>query len=465
MTTLKRRGECLRNRAKKGLFQVFACPRKATTAPPAWLETPGTETGPNLAREGRLAYTATRIGASRRKFPIIEIRLYRVRANLRLGGLKKSNKPLIALLSIGVMIITLAFVGCGGGSSSSTQHAVTTPTPSPTSTAATSTARWIDNQLNVQEFVPSQLSFRAFRRQCPRRLLVKWALLNAVNGVIFDRARDLWVIAEGAEGGVGQEPSTLSEFIVADLSASGARGPSVTIRFSGFGRPSQGVFDTNGDLWVSDYGTDTIYEHSASQLAISGPIVIPNLAPNVQLMSNPALNRLVGMAFDTEGNLWVANSNSTTIFEFDSMGLPTAPGPIDTLTPNVVLSDDGSDSIQAPWAPAFDAARDLWSSNSATPFTVMEFAKRVLGDSGSPVPAVTISPTQVAGFSSLNIPSGITFDNLGGLAIGNIGTVPNSISLFNNAQIAVSGAPLPDVFVYAQNYFLAPTGMVFGPID
>jgi len=35
--------------------------------------------------------------------------------------------------------------------------------------------------------------------------------------------------------------------------------------------------------------------------------------------------------------------------------------------------------------------------------------------SGSPVPAVTISPTQVAGFSSLNTSSGIACDDLGGL--------------------------------------------------
>jgi hypothetical protein len=316
--------------------------------------------------------------------------------------------------------------------------------------------------------VPSQLAIQGVSTPVPQKIIAEGLLLGSVNGVVFDGAGDLWVIVEGADIEPGGEPSSLNEFTVADLSASGDRGPSVSIGFSGFGSPSQGVFDTKGDLWVSDYGTDTIYEYSAAQLAIPGPIVIPNLTPNVQLTSNPALNRPVGMAFDTEGTLWVANDGATTIFEFDSAALPTAPGSIDTLTPNVVLSDDGSGSIQAPWALAFDAAGNLWSSNSATPFTLVEFAKSLLGSSGSPVPAETISPTQVAGFSSLTTPSGIAFDNLGGLAAGNAGTYPGSISLFNNTQIGLSGAPVPDVFFCSQEDFgpfaLVPRGMVFGPI-
>jgi len=386
------------------------------------------------------------------------------------SGLTKVDKP-SALASIGVVIMALGFVGCGGGSSSSTQHAAVTtpmptpsPTPTPTPTPAINAALWVASQQNVQEFLPSQLAIQGVSNQAPHKSTAYG--VGQVNGVIFDGAGDLWVIAGPRGTGIGIIRASISEFTVADLSASGNQGPSVSIGFSGFGGPSQGVFDTKGDLWVSDYYTDAIYEYSAAQLAIAGPIVILNLTPNVQLTSNPALNRPVGMVFDAEGNLWVANSGATTIFGFDSAALPTAPGSIDTLTPNVVLSDDGSDSIQAPWALAFDAAGNLWTSNSATPSTLVEFAKSALGSSGSPVPAVTISPTQVAGFASLNAPGGIAFDNLGGLAVGNIGGYPGSISLFSNTQISVSGAPVPDVFFMAAGATtsLVPTGMTFGPI-
>lgn len=38
MTTLRRRKQCERNRAKKGLFQGVACPPEAKTAPPGAAE-------------------------------------------------------------------------------------------------------------------------------------------------------------------------------------------------------------------------------------------------------------------------------------------------------------------------------------------------------------------------------------------------------------------------------------------
>jgi hypothetical protein len=117
----------------------------------------------------------------------------------------------------------------------------------------------------------------------------------------------------------------------------------------------------------------------------------------------------------------------------------------------------------------FDSAGNLWSSNSAMPFTPGEFAKSVLGTSGSPVPAVMIGPTQVAGFPTLNAPGGIAFDDLGDLAVGNLSS-PFGISLFSKAQIGASGAPVPDVFL-APDLFpnfpqdgLPADSMVFGPV-
>jgi len=110
----------------------------------------------------------------------------------------------------------------------------------------------------------------------------------------------------------------------------------------------------------------------------------------------------------------------------------------------------------------FDTADNLWLSNSATPFTLVEFAKSVLGTSGSPVLAVTISPADVTGYPSLIAPAGIAFDNLGDLAAGNLSS-PFGISLFSKAQIGASGAPVPDVFVTGIPGSTQPTaGIVFG---
>jgi hypothetical protein len=258
----------------------------------------------------------------------------------------------------------------------------------------------------------------------------------------------------------GTIPPSLEEFTSAELSAQPTQGPNVTIGFTGFVRPAHAVFDIKGDLWVSDFLSNAVFEYTLAQLAVGGPIVIPNLIPNVELTSNPAFTGPIGIAFDAAGDLWIANTGTTTIFEFNAASLPTAAGSTVTLTPNVILSDDGNGSIHAPWELVFDTAGNLWSSNSAMPFTLVEFAKSVLGTSGSPVPAVTISPTQVPGFPTLNAPGGIAFDNLGDLAAGNPSS-PFGISLFSKAQI---GAPVPDVFVTGIPGSTPPTaGIVFGP--
>jgi hypothetical protein len=143
----------------------------------------------------------------------------------------------------------------------------------------------------------------------------------------------------------GTIPPSLEEFTSAELSAQPTQGPNVTIGFTGFVRPAHAVFDIKGDLWVSDFLSNAVFEYTLAQLAVGGPIVIPNLIPNVELTSNPAFTGPIGIAFDAAGDLWIANTGTTTIFEFNAASLPTAAGSTVTLTPNVILSDDGNGSI------------------------------------------------------------------------------------------------------------------------
>lgn len=138
----------------------------------------------------------------------------------------------------------------------------------------------------------------------------------------------------------GTIPPSLEEFTSAELSAQPTQGPNVTIGFTGFVRPAHAVFDIKGDLWVSDFLSNAVFEYTLAQLAVGGPIVIPNLIPNVELTSNPAFTGPIGIAFDAAGDLWIANTGTTTIFEFNAASLPTAAGSTVTLTPNVILSDD-----------------------------------------------------------------------------------------------------------------------------
>jgi sugar lactone lactonase YvrE len=336
-----------------------------------------------------------------------------------------------------------------------------TPTPTATATATINVSVWVANGTNVLEFAPSQLLVLGASSPVPQ-LTNNSAAFGATQGVTFDTAGDLWVIDGGTVATGGKVPPGLDEFTPAQLAALKTTPnptPNVKINSADFVFPQQAVFDATGNLWVSDNGANAVFEFTPAQLAAGGA----NVTPNITITSTPKFTGPLGIAFGATGNLWIANNGTTTIFEFNAASLPTTSGAV-VLTPNVVLSDDGKGSIQAPWALIFDTAGNLWSSNANAPNTVVEFAKADLGATGSPTPAVTLSPTTVAGDPSLVSPNGIAFDNLGDLAAAN-SLAPLSISLFNKAQLGASGATVPSVFFSgAATTLNAPAGDVFGPV-
>jgi len=184
------------------------------------------------------------------------------------------------------MIMVLAVGGCGNSNSSSTNPAHTA-TPSPSPTPAINAALWVANGFNVVEFVPSQLVVQGVSTPIPQ-LTIQAHALGTPHGVAFDAAGNLWVVMGRGYTQGGTIPPSLEEFTSAELSAQPTQGPNVTIGFTGFVRPAHAVFDIKGDLWVSDFLSNAVFEYTPAQLAVGGPIVIPNLIPNVELTSNPA---------------------------------------------------------------------------------------------------------------------------------------------------------------------------------
>jgi hypothetical protein len=157
----------------------------------------------------------------------------------------------------------------------------------------------------------------------------------------------------------------------------------------------------------------------------------------------------------------------TTIVEFLAahLSMPPATGMLTPyLTPDVVLSDDGHKSIQGPWALAFDSTGNLWSSNANTPFTLVEFSKTSLAMTGAPMPAVTLSPTMVNGYATLNSPNGLCFDNVGDLAATDSAGA-FGIAFFTKTQLTTTGATAPHTFIVgAATTLNAPAGCNFGTL-
>lgn len=347
-------------------------------------------------------------------------------------------------------------VGCGG----SNMQLVKTAQPTQPLTPTIDKALWVANGTNVVEFLPSQLSANA-GTMVPH-LANNSGAFGAPQGVVFDAAGDLWVIDGGTVSAGGTAKPALYEFTPMQLAALGTTNnpsPHVTINSAAFTFPQQAVFDANGNLWVSDNGSNAVFVFTPAQLASNNS----NATPNISITSNPAFNGPLGIAFDAAGDLWVANNATTTIFEFKATNLPTSPSSV-SLAPDVTLSDHGNGSIQAPWALIFDAHGDLWSSNANAPNTVVEFLNTSLNATGSPTPAVTLSPATIDGNSTLSAPNGIAFDNLGDLAAISSAT-PSGAAFFAQKQLMMGGTNNPTAFLVGNTTTLnAPAGCNFGPI-
>jgi hypothetical protein len=331
---------------------------------------------------------------------------------------------------------------------------------------------WIANGHTVLEYLPKQLS-KGTSAAVPH-LTISSGTIGTPQGVTFDSKGNLWVMDPQAMVNGAQTPALLefSPMQLAKLATDNAPEPVAIITSTSLVVPQQSVFDSHGNQWVADHDGNTVLVFTAAQLAMTGT---NNINPAV-VISSTAFNGPLGIVFDSAGDLWVANNGSvtangktspagTTIVRFTAATLPTPPATgmlTPTLTPDVTLSDDGANSIQSPWELAFDSAGNLWSSNSGTPFTLVEFSKASLAMSGAPTPAVTISSTTVAGNATLSATNGLCIDNAGSVAATSSAT-PFGLAYYTKDQLK-TGAPIPNTFIVGSATTLSDTaGCNFGP--
>lgn len=197
--------------------------------------------------------------------------------------------------------------------------------------------------------------------------------------------------------------------------------PSVAIGFGAGNSPYSGTLDRQGNLWFGTSQGKILMFTPAQQAASGTP------APSVEL--NSGSTDLNGMAFDTEGNLWVGVASS--LRRFDAAQLTTSGSP----TPAVLITGTTSNPLSYPQAIAFDASGALWV---ATGNKVYKYSSAQLATSGNPEPSVVLS---AADTTSLNTPRGLAFDASGALWVANW-SAGNVVKFVPN-QLVSSGAPVP----------------------
>ena len=215
------------------------------------------------------------------------------------------------------------------------------------------------------------------------------------------------------------------------------------------------AFDLQGDLWVAD-GDGFLFEFTPAQLAAGG-----QQNPTIQI-SGGELSSAYTLAFDANGNMWVADNGNQHILEYTAGQLtgtgpsctpPPArctPAPADTIGTN-------NNSINGPSGLAFDAQGNLWVAN-VSGGTIVEYTPAQAASNGGPVPQVTI--TAPAGAE----PASLAFDNSGTLWVGDeIGFNNGAMYAFKSSQLAATGSPTPAVTITGQANHFYPAQIVFDP--
>lgn len=227
------------------------------------------------------------------------------------------------------------------------------------------------------------------------------------------------------------------------LSATGSRNPATTVT-----TPSARLFtltgvafDDDGNLWIASQDDSLLLAFEPGALGSSG-----SRAPRTVISATErSLSGPTGVAFDARHRLWAVNNRTATLVRYASDQLFAGGAQV----PGVVLSLPGS-----PSALAFDAAGALWVSDAQF-HTIYKLNAAQLEASGSPPPAVALSAA-----NSLVNPTGLAFDAGGNLWVANTGA--NNLVAFTPAQLAGTGPVAPHVVISPREGSLSiPVGLAF----
>lgn len=348
---------------------------------------------------------------------------------------------------------------------------------------------WVANSgaATVPEFVNVQTAVTGVSTPVPQ-LTNQSPVFFSPQDTVFDAFDNLWVVEGEGTGTTGVGVFEFTNTQIKSLLSVNKPNPNFSITNSGglpgFVFPRFGVFDSSRNLYVSDSNLNVIFMFAAQQLPTPTPTPnmgatpTPTPTPSMGLMPAAVFQianskAVVGEAFDSAGNLFVADNGSSQIFMVAKGDIPasrgTASSPI-VVPATVVLSSNMNAtfaSIDAPWGLTFDKDGNLWFTNegTATGASVVSFAASSLITSGTPTPRIQLTPAAISGTLSIVDPQGLSFDNVSDLAVANnaegMGT---TIAIFSSGQLGHSGSPQPDVFFSGVNTTLSgPAGLIFGP--
>lgn len=202
------------------------------------------------------------------------------------------------------------------------------------------------------------------------------------------------------------------------------------ISLSGMSLPHDLAFDKNGNLWVADSYNSRILEFAppfssgmAAILALGQP-GFTNGACNGNV-SAASLCFPTGVTFDADGDLWVADNNENRVVEFKPPFVNGESASIEIGQQDFAsrVQGTGAGGLSIPFSAAFDKTGNLWVTDSGN-WRVLEFSAPFFnGQAASFVLGYPNFTTTVNNNlqSNMTNPWALAFDDAGDLFVADVG--------------------------------------------
>ena len=229
--------------------------------------------------------------------------------------------------------------------------------------------------------------------------------------------------------------------------------------------PAGIAFDQAGNLWAADGQNASVQEFKAPLSIGEGRSV---LLGGEYLSSTPTPKSFgpAGLAFDSSGNLWVADSAANRVLEFVPPFTSHEAASLVIGQPNFTTSSNAvnQSKLSSPNALAFDSSGNLWVADTydnrvlefRAPFSNGESASTAIGQ-----PSL-LSTSQNTSQTTMSQPDGVAFDTHGNLWVADTGN--NRIAEFVPPFSTGMGA---SVIIGQDSYFYSGSGVdqrsVYGP--
>jgi len=269
--------------------------------------------------------------------------------------------------------------------------------------------------------------------------------LDVPLGIAFDRADNLWVADRFNHRVLGFK-SPLSSGMNASVVIGQPDFTTASPDTSrvGLNSPSGVATDSSGDLWVADSTNSRILEFSppfASGMAASLVIGQSNFTTSRFAISRNVLTFPLGVLFDQTGNLWAVDTSANRVLEFvppftNGMDASLVIGEPDFFTTGHDFTYQAG--LRFPDAAAFDQFGKLWVTDAYSNRT-LEFVPPFRDGMSASLVIGQPDFTTDSGATSrtgLNTPSGLAFDSFGNLWVSD---TSNNRVLEYASQVSAQG--------------------------